>query len=75
MANLETPVTLILDESYAYRAIEDAKRGPVWLVKSPNNDEIAKELWRNFEGCGSYITVFDSGGKSAEEATFRSRNS
>jgi len=68
MASLESPVTLILDESYAFRAIEDAKRGPVWLVKSPKNDESAKELWRKYKGCGSYITVFDSSGRSAEEA-------
>ena len=64
----ESPVTLILDESYAFRAIEDAKRGPVWLVKSPTNDGAAKELRRKYEGCGDYITVFDSCGLSAEEA-------
>ncbi len=67
MASLDSPVTLILDKSYALRAIGDAERGPVWLVKSPKNAEAAKELWHIFEGCGVWITVFDPHGESAEE--------
>ncbi len=67
MASLDSPVTLILDESYAFRAIDDAERGPVWLVKSPKNAKAAKELRRKFKECGDYITVFDSCGESAEE--------
>ena len=68
MANLDSRVTLVLDESYGLRATEDAKRGPVWLVKSPKNAEAATVLWRKLKARGDYITVFESNSESAENA-------
>ena len=68
MANFDSRVTLVLDGSYGLRATEDAKRGPVWLIKSPKNAEAATELWCKFEGRGDYITIFDSFNESTEDA-------
>lgn len=68
MTSTESPVTLILDETYGLRARDDAKRGAVWLIKSPENIEAAKELRRKVQGRSDNISLFDSFGESAEQA-------
>lgn len=53
-------VTLVLDPLYGFRAAEDAKQGPVWLIRSPKNAAAASELRQQYGDRSDHITVFDS---------------
>ena len=38
-------VTLVFDRSYGAQALEQAERGALWLVRSPQNSAVIRELW------------------------------
>ena len=67
MANLESHVTLILDRSHGARALKDAQRGPIWIIKSEQNAETVRTLWREYESSSDHVTEFTPIGDSAEE--------
>ena len=68
MVRPRRPVTLILNKSYGLRAIDDARTGAVWLVRSPENEAAAVELRHKSVGRTEDVSVFDPVYEDIEQA-------
>ena len=54
-------ISLVIDPAFAANATEQIVLGPIWLVASPVNRQLAKQLWRRGNVLPSWITVFEAG--------------
>jgi hypothetical protein len=69
MGNAPYLVTIVLDRVYGPRLREALEEGPVWVVDSPVNREVAQKLWNEFPSRDHLngITVFKGAGAGSEE--------
>jgi hypothetical protein len=57
-------VTIVVDENIGARAVEQAALGPVWIVRSTENEQAVATLWANAAFPPDHLTIFDGAGSA-----------
>ena len=53
-------VTIIFDATFGEKAIDQAARGPIWIVRSAENEQAIKSLWADPKTPPDHATIFDA---------------